>query len=303
MAKNLLNRYIWLIDTIYRSGRITLDEINKRWIRTDMSGGEKIPDRTFHNHRIAIEEMFGINIACDRRSGYVYYIEHADSLQHGNIRSWLLNVFTLHNLVQENPAVKDRVILEDLPAGRKFLAPVIEAMQHNLALNVTYQSTDNTFPGSITIHPYCLKVYLKLWYVAAYCDYDRKIKILALDRFLSLETTDKTFVYPEDFDARQFFKFSFGINVEENVPVETVRLQVFDEKVRDMRAMPLHASQKEINTEDKYSIFEYNLRPTYDFIQAVLSNASQLEVISPDWLRERVKSIIKQMKKRYKKEK
>lgn len=64
MAKGLFDRYIWLIDTIYRAGKITFEEINKRWLRTEMSNGEEIPLRTFHNHRKAIETMFDINIEC-----------------------------------------------------------------------------------------------------------------------------------------------------------------------------------------------------------------------------------------------
>ena len=40
MAKDLFNRYIWLVDTIYRAKKITFEEINERWLRTDMSEGE-----------------------------------------------------------------------------------------------------------------------------------------------------------------------------------------------------------------------------------------------------------------------
>ena len=38
MAKNLLNKYVWLVDTIYKAKRITFDEINLRWLDNDMSG-------------------------------------------------------------------------------------------------------------------------------------------------------------------------------------------------------------------------------------------------------------------------
>ena len=85
MAKGLFDRYIWLIDTIYRAGKITFEEINKRWLRTEMSNGEEIPLRTFHNHRKAIETMFDINIECNKRSGYYYYIENADDIDKDNL--------------------------------------------------------------------------------------------------------------------------------------------------------------------------------------------------------------------------
>lgn len=40
MAKDLFNRYIWLVDTIYRAGKITFEEINEKWQRNEMSEGE-----------------------------------------------------------------------------------------------------------------------------------------------------------------------------------------------------------------------------------------------------------------------
>ena len=32
MTKDLFDKYIWLVDTIYRAGKITFEEINERWI-------------------------------------------------------------------------------------------------------------------------------------------------------------------------------------------------------------------------------------------------------------------------------
>ena len=36
MAKNLLNKYVWLVETIYKSKKISFDEINRRWLDNDM---------------------------------------------------------------------------------------------------------------------------------------------------------------------------------------------------------------------------------------------------------------------------
>ena len=81
MTKDLFDKYIWLVDTIYRAGKITFEEINERWLRSRLSGGEDIPLRTFHNWRIAIEQVFDININCNRKGGYYYYIENADDMR------------------------------------------------------------------------------------------------------------------------------------------------------------------------------------------------------------------------------
>ena len=36
MAKDLFNKYLWLVDTIYRAGTITLEEINRKWLRCEL---------------------------------------------------------------------------------------------------------------------------------------------------------------------------------------------------------------------------------------------------------------------------
>ena len=41
MSFNLFHRYIWLADTIYRAGRITFAEINRRWLLNNLSEGTK----------------------------------------------------------------------------------------------------------------------------------------------------------------------------------------------------------------------------------------------------------------------
>lgn len=74
---HLFNRYIWLVDTLYRHPRLSLEQINDLWQQASINDSEEeFPKRTFHNHRKAIEEMFGILIECDRQDGYEYYIRN-----------------------------------------------------------------------------------------------------------------------------------------------------------------------------------------------------------------------------------
>lgn len=65
MAASLFNRYIWLVDTIYRAGAISREEIDRRWARSQYNDLHEsgIPDRTFHRHKEAIREIFDIEIA------------------------------------------------------------------------------------------------------------------------------------------------------------------------------------------------------------------------------------------------
>lgn len=106
MTKDLFDKYIWLVDTIYRVGRITLAEINMRWMRSKFSDGEKIPRRTFNNWRIAIEQVFDITILCDRKDGYVYYIENAEDMEKGGSAQLVAQHFHRQQPHQREPSLE-----------------------------------------------------------------------------------------------------------------------------------------------------------------------------------------------------
>jgi len=106
-TSNLFNRYVWLVDIIYRRRKIKFEEINECWQRSSLNiEGKDLPLRTFHNHRQAIEQMLDITIECDKRNGYKYYIENADDIERGGVRSWLLNTFAINNLINESHKLK-----------------------------------------------------------------------------------------------------------------------------------------------------------------------------------------------------
>ena len=60
--------YIWLVNTIRKARRITFEELQEKWLDTEMSGGVEMAKSTFHRHKDAIEDIFGLYIDCDKRS-------------------------------------------------------------------------------------------------------------------------------------------------------------------------------------------------------------------------------------------
>lgn len=301
MTKDLFDKYIWLVDTIYRAGKITFEEINERWLRSRLSEGEDIPLRTFHNWRIAIEQVFDININCNRKGGYYYYIENADDMQKGGIRNWLLNTFAVNNLINESHHLKRRILFEEIPSGRKYLTPVIEAMRDGLEIELYYQSYWYEEPSTYTLQPYCIKVFKQRWYVIGFCKERNNIRTFSLDRIQQLTTLDMKFVYPKDFDPEAYFADYFGIMIE-NKKLETIRIKVYGMHVQYIRALPLHRSQCEIETTEDYSIFEYRMKPTLDFRQELLSRGADVEVLAPLTFREEMIQSVDKMSSLYNKQ-
>jgi len=66
-----------------------------------------------------------------------------------------------------------------------------------------------------------------------------------------------------------------------------------------LRALPLHSSQKETVIDEETSIFEYMVKPTFDFKQEILSFGDDLIVEEPKWFRDEVKEIIDSMDNNY----
>lgn len=295
-AATLFNRYVWLVDTIYRAGRITFEEINERWQRSSLNEtGEELPLKTFHNHKNAIQQMFDINIECNRRGGYLYYIEHAEDMEQGGVRTWLLNTFAVNHLINESHHLKRRILFEEIPSGQRFLTQIIEAMRDSLTLEMTYQSFWNGTPRTFEVAPYCIKVFRQRWYVVACSTSDDRLRIYALDRIRELRTSEHLFILPDDFDPQAYFADSFGIAVDESYKPERIQVRVSGIQRQYLRTLPLHASQQETEITDDSSVFEFYLRPTLDFQQELLTHAantdSQIEVLQPQWLREEMKQI------------
>ena len=303
MAKNLLNKYVWLVETIYKAKKISFEEINSRWLDNDMSENKPLPIRTFHKWRDAIEEMFGLIIENEKGGLYRYYIQNADELRNGSMRSWIFNTLTVSNMMLDSVSIKDKILFEEIPNGQQFLPVIIEALKKNTVLEITYQSfwrdEANTFP----VEPYCLKAFKQRWYLVARSPYYDKIMIYALDRTHSIKPTDETFDYPKDFVAEEYFDDCFGIIADQNYDVETVKLKVSAGQANYLRSLILHQSQKEIERNDEYSIFKVRLRPTFDFRQEILSMGSDIEVLSPKWLRDELAEISEHMWNKYKDDK
>ena len=295
-AAMLFNRYVWLVDTIYRAGRISFEEINERWQRSSLNEtGEELPLKTFHNHKNAIQQMFDINIECDRRAGYLYYIEHAEDMERGGVRTWLLNTFAVNHLINESHHLKRRILFEEIPSGQRFLTQIIEAMRDSLTMDMNYQSFWNEKPTQFEVEPFCVKVFRQRWYVVARSVTDGRLRIYSLDRIVSLQTTDHPFTLPDDFDPEAYFADSFGVVVDEKCAVERVKIRVQGIQRQYIRTLPLHASQQETEITNDSSVFEFYLRPTLDFQQELLTHAAntdgRIEVLKSQWLREQMKQI------------
>ena len=300
MAKNQIKKYVWLVETIYKAKKISLKEINSIWLETDLSEGLEIPRRTFHTWRNEVEDLFGIEIQCDKTDGDRYFIEDRDKLKNNSLQSWLLNTMSVNNMLLENKTLSDRILLENIPSGQDYLSIVTDAMKKSKVLEITYKGYWSEHEHTFPVAPYCVKLFRQRWYLVGNSVYEDKIRIYSLDRVLNASLTEEPFKYPKDFSPEVYFQDCFGVIRDDETEVETVKLKVNADQSNYLRSLPLHPSQEEIETSDDYSIFTLRVRPTFDFYQELLKNGETLEVLEPTWLRKDFKDIVKRMAALYK---
>lgn len=292
--------YIWLVNTIYQARSITLAEINEKWLQTEMSEGIPLSRTTFHRHRIAIEEIFGLFIECDKKNGNKYYIGNDYVLREDSVQNWMLSTLNVSNLLSECQSLTHRILLENVPYGGETLQQVIKAMKENRMISLTYRRYGSPDTGSYQLAPYCVKLFHQRWYLLA-CFESGLQSVYAFDRIESVEILEQKFKIDKDFDAADYFSNSYGIVVAENVEVERIVIRAFGYEPYYLRDLPLHHTQREINSTDEYSDFELRLRPTSEFKAQLMSRGQWIEVLEPQSLADEIVEWHKNAINRYKK--
>ena len=291
MARSLIEKYIWIIDTLTKYRRLTKEELLKLWRKSEISEGEPLPDRTFYHYRRAIEEVFKIQIKCDSRGQY--YVDSPESVRSHALTNWLLDTMALSNAINSNQDGEDRIDIEDVPSAREYFSMVLDAIKQSVKICFTYASFSRSrAENKIIFHPYFLKRYKQRWYMIGYQEKSRSIRTYALDRVKEMQIDKERFEKPENVTLEQMFGNIVGVTTS-MAPVRTVKLQATPTQAKYFRALPLHHSQTE-EIHDDYSVFTYQLQLNYELAHEILSIGDGVKVLEPPELRAMVVTQLKE---------
>lgn len=290
-----LKKYIWLIETIRRHGEISFKELSDMWERNkDISDCTLLHRGTFNRWRDAVRNKLGIDIECRKNGGYAYYIANPEDIDGDKLKHWMIDTFSVENIIEDNFSLKNRILVEDIPSGHLYLTVLMEAMRGNNIVEITHKSfrTDHTI--TIAVEPYCVKLFEGRWYLLAKPVTAKEPVIYGLDRIRCINVLENTFKLPDDFSATEYFNSMYGI-VSANVKPQRIVLRAYTQHRHYIRSLPIHHSQRLIEDYGEYADFELYVVPTYDFIMRLLHDGAWLEVISPVSLRKAIKGWISDM--------
>ena len=185
-------------------------------------------------------------------------------------------------------------------------APSLKGMEHfdrlfnsilyKQALEITYK----TFNGKEvvwTIHPYLIKQHNKRWFLfGKNTSKNGVVSNLPLDRIVSI-TQSREAYEPDDSNFKEILSNLIGVTVNKDTEIEDIGLRFSESRFPYILTKPLHKSQEVADEENK--IVKIRVYPNKELESQLLQFGSDVEVLYPQVLRERIKQKIAEMYAKY----
>lgn len=296
-----LKKCLYIIDVLRRRGPMTLNEINQSF-RNSPLYDKNIEPRTFARYKDFIALNFPYYIEFNNRTKkYQLFRDEPLYGEDNSLYDYLLSAYHIQSITELAIKHQDKIITTEAPTGVENVHIILEAIDKERGLECSYYSFTKESVKEQTIIPYFLKTWEGRWYVVAEPDnHHKEPAVYALERMDNIRLTDKTMRPSKKITPEKYFDGSFGINHSDGQKPEKIRIKVYGSQVSYVRTLPIHESQKEIETTEEWSIFEYRIAPCFNLYQELLWHREKIEVLEPLYVREEVKKIVEALNSIYK---
>ena len=284
-----------------RKGAMTLKEINDCYEYSSLYDGEILP-RTFLRYREYIEETFPCYIDFNQRTGKYELCRHKALYgEDDSLYDYLLSAYHIEGLTELALKHRDKIMLTDSPTGVEHIQIILEAIDKKRGIECDYYSFNKKSVKQQKLIPYFLRTWENRWYLVAEPDnHHHGQSVFALERMDNIRLTEEKMLPSKKITAEEYFDGSFGVNHSDDQKPERILIKVYSTQVEYVRALPIHESQREIETTDEWSIFEYRIIPCFNLYQQLLWHREKVEVLEPKSVREEMKKIVEDIQKNYK---
>lgn len=254
----------------------------------DMAENGSYTLRTLQRDIRTIEEIFGIEI--ENVKGEGYRIVGWDPVYTDRFKE-LLSEFEILSTVGSDSGTRDYII----PEQRRMtfsvdIQKVLRSIKQRRKVRFSYSLPRlGGKEAEYLAEPYFLKQSQNRWYLVAMVE--GILKCFELGRFVSFKVLDEEFSRDESVQAENLFRDCFGIWDDPKMPVEDIRLRFSPLDGRFIKTLPIHSSQKIVAETNEYVEVTLSLKITNDFVMAILSRSSSVEILAPQSLKDRMNAI------------
>ena len=254
----------------------------------DMAENGPYTLRTLQRDIRTIEEVFGMEI--ENVKGEGYRIVGWDPVYTDRFKE-LLSEFEILSTVGSDSGTRDYII----PEQRKMtfsvdIQKVLRSIKQRRKVRFSYSLPRlGGKEVEYLAEPYFLKQSQNRWYLVAMVE--EILKCFELGRFVSFKVLDEEFSHDESVQAENLFRDCFGIWDDPKMSVEDIRLRFSPLDGRFIKTLPIHSSQKIVAETNEYVEVTLSLKITNDFVMALLSRSSSIEILAPQSLKDRMNTI------------
>ncbi len=217
----------------------------------------------------------------------------------GTIQKIFNHLKIRHSLSEEE--FSEMIDFEKAPAtkGLEFMEPLLGAIRKKQVVKIRYQHFGSNDIQHRIVHPYLLKEYHNRWYLYGLVDDINEIRLYALDRMKNIEIHYGTPYKKPEGRPKDHFKDLIGVTKFPGTKPERILFKFNNWRTPYLLTQPLHESQEIVEQTTSHNVFSYHLRQSPELLTRILGWASDVEVLSPESLREKVKKAIKEMAEMY----
>jgi predicted DNA-binding transcriptional regulator YafY len=290
-----------LIQYVYDNKYPTKEAILKYLKEKDL----EVASRTIERYLEKIRADFGIEIEYDSKERG-YFINEEKSVKVDSFFKFLeivqvADIFT--KSLKDSNKMLEYVSFDDSKnfKGIDNLKDLLLAIKDNREITFQHENYWKNSTKPYTVTPLILKEYLNRWYVICVIDNNDTIRTFGLDRISNIEIKEFSNKKRKDyFKKLSKFEHTVGLTYGKGQP-EKVSLLVDELHVKYMRSLPLHQSQiiHKKNKEHKHQV-DFYLYPNYEFKTQILKIGAEVEVLSPQYLRDEVIGLLEKSLNNYK---
>lgn len=274
-----------------------------------MREGIFVARETFYRDIKKIEYDYGIEISRAKvtegdKSVYGYRVNRNTSLNYDDTVSFInsTSVIELFKMKFGSSAELRNYISTGgvkNSGGALWLNTVVKAMTQRHVLRFDYQKYNDEMATERIVEPYFLKSYHNIWYLLAWEVATNSMKVFGLDRAREIQMTDDFFERDQLFNAAKYFNNQIGVFIDTDRNPEHIVVKVFKPLSNRIQKKPLHHSQNLVQFSDDYIIMSLYVIPDSEFYTEIFKLRNYACIISPDHIRENMKSMIKKMNDNY----
>lgn len=202
----------------------------------------------------------------------------------------VLDAVTIRKGISTEEQAKTVVQTELTPKllGSDLIPLLVQALNSNQIIEFKYQKFGSYKFKNTKLQPYLLKEDRHRWYIIGGVEgHTKPVKTYALDRIKSLRILDEKFI-SINFDFDEYFKYSFGITVLNESPIE-VLLSFSPYQGNYLKTLKIHPTQFVLIDDDREYRISIKVRPSWEFYEKILGYGDSVKVISPQEIIDQIK--------------